>query len=688
MNNNKSPGSDGLTTEFYKLFWKDIKTPFLSSIHYSYENGKLTELQTQGIISLLPKKNKNLLVLSNWRPISLLNVDYKIISKVISNRIKKVLPSIINSSQTGFLKGRYIGENIRTIIEIIENANNNDTPGMIFFADFEKAFDSIDHSFMYKCLEKFNFGTSFIKYVKLLYNDAKSCITNNGFLSDFFKIERGVRQGCPLSPYLFICAIEFLYNYINKNEDIKGINIENNEIKYTAFADDATWFINGTKQSFDNLVKTIDDFSKMSGLNLNSSKSIILKIGSSKRNNEAWCNGQKFIWTIDKANTLGITFTNDKDLTLNINFQEKITEFNKCLDRWKIHNLSLIGKITAIKTFAFPKLIYPLTVLDLPSRNTLKVIKTKTFNFLWDGKPEKIKRDTIIQSYENGGLNMIDIDLFIQTLKCSWIKRLADPNNKGNWKKLYLEKLAKLGGLDFFKCNISPADSKCLIKNSFLTDIIYSWASITYQENIRNIVSSQIIWNNSLIKHEGKLFCNLEWEAKGIKTIDQIYDSRLKSFLTFEAMKLKFHINNADFLKYYQILSSIPRSWKKYLKEEQNENPTVKLYELMAENKVTNQTLKNTQLQRINLNNEIKPQKQWESIFTHINWKAVYSMPFRSTIDTKLRAFQYKYNMRIYPTNDFLYKCQIKDSSLCDFCNMYSETIQHLFWECPMVQSF
>ena len=133
-------------------------------------------------------------MLSNWRPISLLNVDYKIISKVIANRIKKVLPTIINDSQTGFIKGRYIGENIRTIIEIIEDANENDNNGMIFFADFEKAFDSLDHTFIYKCLEHFNFGPSFINWIKLFYNDAKSCITNNGHLSDFFNIEKGVRQ--------------------------------------------------------------------------------------------------------------------------------------------------------------------------------------------------------------------------------------------------------------------------------------------------------------------------------------------------------------------------------------------------------------------------------------------------------------------------------------------------------------
>ena len=139
MNNNKSPGSDGITTEFYKIFWNDIKSFYIKSLNYSFENGSLTTLQKQGIISLLPKKDKNLDDLKNWRPLTLLNTDYKIATKAIANRIKKYLPNLIDCSQTGFIKGRYIGENIRLIQETIEKIENENSPGLLFFADFEKS---------------------------------------------------------------------------------------------------------------------------------------------------------------------------------------------------------------------------------------------------------------------------------------------------------------------------------------------------------------------------------------------------------------------------------------------------------------------------------------------------------------------------------------------------------------------
>lgn len=686
MSNNKSPGSDGITTEFYKLFWNDIKKQLVNSLNHSYTSGNLTDLQKQSIITLLPKKDKNTSLLSNWRPISLLNVDYKIATKVLANRMKKVLPKIIDSNQTGFLKSRYIGENIRTIIEVIDHVNMQDLPGMIFFADFEKAFDSIDHEFMFKCLEKMNFGSSFIKWIKLFYNDVKSCVSNNGFLSDYFGIERGVRQGCPLSPYLFICAIEFLYKSINANPDINGIKIENEQFKYTAFADDATFFLNGTTRSLDALVKLIDKYSETSGLKLNNSKSTILKIGSTKYSTQEIYKQRKFIWTSDKACTLGITFTNNKNDTLELNYNKQYSEFNACLESWKKHTLSLIGKITVIKTFAIPKLVYPLTVLEQPSDKLKNLIKSKIFSFLWDGKPEKIKREIIVQPYENGGLKMLDFDIFLNTLKCSWIKRLSDPNNQGKWKNIYLNKLKKVGGIEIFSYNLKTTDG-LNIHNKFLQEIVTIWSSINFQNEIDN-VNSQIIWNNSHIIHNNKMFYFEDWVRKGVKTIAQLYDHRHKVFFTFEQVKQKFNLKETDFLRYYQILSSIPKQWKNKLKTETENAQSLNLYHLYKTCKSAKYILKQKQLKKKLHSVEVKPKQKWENRFDDLNWKHIYTMPFVSTIDTKLRVFQYKYLMRIYPTNEQLFKMKIVNSVTCTFCNSNTETLEHLFWRCPVVQNF
>jgi hypothetical protein len=135
MMNNKSPGCDGYPIEFYKMFWNQISPILVKSLNYCFNKGKLSVNQRRGVISLIPKDGKDELSLKNWRPISLLNADYKIAAKVISNRMKKVLGSVISNDQTGFLPNRYIGENVRLILDIIEYTDHNKIPGTLFFID-------------------------------------------------------------------------------------------------------------------------------------------------------------------------------------------------------------------------------------------------------------------------------------------------------------------------------------------------------------------------------------------------------------------------------------------------------------------------------------------------------------------------------------------------------------------------
>ena len=246
----KRAGSDGLPAEFYKIFWNEINEHLLNALNCAYAKSLLSITQRRGLITLTLKKNKPTNLLKNWRPITLLNCDYKIATKSIASRIRKVLPRIINNDQTGFLKGRFIGENIRLIDSIINYTNTEKIPGLLLFVDFEKAFDSIEWSFIEKTLKYYNFGTSLVTWVKVFYTDISSCVLNNGWSSDFFNLGRGVRQGCPLSPYLFILCAEILGNTVRKDNEVRGIKIFHTECKLSQYADDTTMILDGSKSSF------------------------------------------------------------------------------------------------------------------------------------------------------------------------------------------------------------------------------------------------------------------------------------------------------------------------------------------------------------------------------------------------------------------------------------------------------
>ena len=155
MNNNKSPGSDGFSTEFFKFVWIDLTSFVVNSINFGSLLGELSVTQKQGIITCLPKDNKPRHFLKNWRPISLLNTVYKIGSGVIASRLKRVLEKLIDLDQTGFMSGRYIGDNIRLIYDMLQFTEENDIPGLLLLIDFEKAFDSISWDFLLSVLKFF-----------------------------------------------------------------------------------------------------------------------------------------------------------------------------------------------------------------------------------------------------------------------------------------------------------------------------------------------------------------------------------------------------------------------------------------------------------------------------------------------------------------------------------------------------
>ncbi|KAL9961988.1 hypothetical protein ACROYT_G031039 [Oculina patagonica] len=542
MESNKSPGSDGFPAEFYKFFWNDISTLFVNAINCSFQKGLLSVTQRQGIVSLLPKKDKNPILLKNWRPITLLNCDYKIAAKAIGNRIKRVLPKIIDNDQSGFLKGRSIAENILLIDGIINFADNTNKPGLLMFVDFEKAFDSIEWSFIERALIHFGFGPSLVNWFRLFYKDVSSAIQNNGWVSEHFILGRGVRQGCPMSPYLFIIAAEILANFIRRDKDIKGFETNEVEHKLSQYADDTTLILDGSEGSFLRAVAVLDGFHIISGLKVNYEKTKVLWVGSAKEREPIKCDKSEISWVKGKVFALGIWFATDRKTMLRCNYEVRIKKIESVIESWQFRRLSLIGKITIIKSLLVSQLVYILTPLTT-SVEALQKVNKMFFDFLWDGKGDKVKRIFITKDYKEGGLKMIDINKFNQSLKVSWIQKYLDPTNDGKWKFVFEDSLKKHGGRDIFTCNLHKDDIPTLgVCNPFVPEALEAWAELHFTDvtDITDVnVGDQIIWYNSLIRINDRPVFHKHWFNHGICKISHLLDEN-GTLLRYDELRIKF----------------------------------------------------------------------------------------------------------------------------------------------------
>lgn len=674
---NKVPGNDGIPVEFYQKFWPLVSQLMVKSFNEAFDNKEMSISQKQAVIILLEKDGKDRCYLDNWRPISLLNVDSKIASKVIALRIIKILPEIIHSNQLGYVKERYIGEAIRSILDVMEYTEKENIPGIMLFIDFKKAFDSLEWNYLYKCLETFNFGTDLINWVKTFYNNSSSCVINNGLSSEYFPLQKGVRQGDPLSPYLFLIAIELLSIAIRNDPEVEGISIDSEEFKIVQYADDMTAFLSNVKAA-DKLFKLLEDFGKYSGLKLNYSKTEAMWIGSNKENISAPL-GLKWSKTI-KA--LGVYFTYDSVESETKNFYDKLKDIHKVINLWKWRNLSLYGKVTIIKSFLLPKFTHVLSTLPVPVKfvaNLKKVI----FNFLWNG-PDKVTRLAVINKTNFGGLKLVDINEFVKAIRLAWISRIFNKNT-GFWKAFLKHALKGQGGFFFLECNYDIKEYE--IKTQFYRELLQWWSEFRETFSNKPLTADQIIWNNKNIKVNKKTVFYKSFVARDVIYLTDL-EFEYNNIDSFSKACDK-GIQDKDLLIWMGIRSAVPTSLKNNIK------------------KVTEKTLQ-FQLGNSSFNpydskckhyyaklvaKKAKKSKGFNKVQSEYNLdeeatQYIFMLPCNLNCDTYTRSFQFKILNDICFTNSKLARIGYIDNDSCSFCANCVETVIHLFVDCEIVLLF
>ena len=681
MKNEKSPGTDGFGAEFFKCFWRQLGGFVVRALNESFRDGELSVTQREGIITCIPKQDKPKHLIKNWRPISLLNVIYKIGSACIANRIKKILPTLINEDQTGFVPNRYMGYNIRMIYDIINYLDSNNLPGILINLDFEKAFDSLDWKFMYKVLKAFGFGRDICRWISTFYNNIKSTVIVNGQTTGWFPIERGCRQGDPLSPYIFVLCVEIFAIMIREDEDIKGIQMKDTEQKIAQFADDTQLMNEGDKESFEKSISLLEKFSKTSGLFLNNDKTQVIWLGSKKFCKTKYMEHLNMVWNPPTFKILGIWFTQSLKDMEDKNYNEKMREIRALFKIWMKRFITPLGRVAVLKSLILSKLTHLWIFLPNPPDKFTKDLQLMCFQFVWRGKQDRISRRTVIREEKRGGLNVPNLQAFMAALKLTWINRLKTTTHK--WKYAAFLNCPQAEDID----NFSP-NYLCLnTKNPFWKHVFLSYKSFFYKVrpvDVGDILAEPVLHNDN-IKVGNKPITFKSWRDKNINKISDLYKQN-GDILSYNEFQAIYNIN-IDFLTYAGCIMSI----KDYIigsgfHVQNNISATVNIGL-----KIIYSVPKGSQLYYKLLNDDYWQPKccsTWiDKLGRDVSWDVCFKKMHKIK-DIKLKWLQIRIIHRIIPTNVVLKEMGVKECHDCSFCESEKDSIVHLFWRCPWINNF
>ena len=388
----KSPGPDRLPNKFYKTFSAVLSEILTGVFNEAKTNGKLPGSCTQGLISILYKKGPRDDP-TNYRPITLLNGDYKILTRLLTQRMNEAVKQFVSPQQNGFVPGGFIAENTMLLKLIQAYVEDEDEEAFFLFLDMEKAFDRCSWDYLERALHEVGFEQNFIDYVKLFYSHANPPtrqININGRLGESFPLGSGVAQGCPCSPLLFLLITEALTRSIVRDKDIKGVEIDGVAHKISQYADDSTLI--GRRSDWPRMQYHLRRWCAATAMKENGKKREGLLLGKLNRNRR---NAPKGIMPRDEwqpdgetIRSLGVPFGNKmEDEILDNWWHTKVRQVKDRISAWKtLGPVSLDGRNMLVQAILYGSVRYWFFSLPTPSW-VIEHLTTTAYNILWAIEP-------------------------------------------------------------------------------------------------------------------------------------------------------------------------------------------------------------------------------------------------------------------------------------------------------------
>uniref|UniRef100_A0A670JTK1 Reverse transcriptase domain-containing protein n=1 Tax=Podarcis muralis TaxID=64176 RepID=A0A670JTK1_PODMU len=569
-----------------------------------------------------------------------------------------------------------MSDNVRNIIDILELLEVKiNRKAVIIFVDAEKAFDNISWTFMKKNLQGMGVGQSFENGIGAIYSKQKAKLIVNNVVTEEIPIEKGTRQGCPLSPLLFITVLEVLLNRIRGDQLIKGVQLGAKDYKLRAFADDLVLTLQEPETSTKRVLELIEKFGQVAGFKLNMQKTKVLEKNLTMAEKEKFQNETGLTIT-KKVKYLGVNLTSKNLNLFKDNYEKCWSEVKKDLEIWSRLKLSLLGRIAVIKMNVLPRMLFLFQTLQiLDKMDCFKRWQKDISKFVWQGKKPRIKFKILTDAKDRGGFALPDLRLYYESAAFCWLKQ---------WLLLENTDILDLEGYDnrfgwhayiwYDKVKLHKG-----FKNHIVRKALYNvW--IRYKDLLE---SKTPRWLSPMEAKETK---KLNMEPKWLKYCEIIeQDGERVKLQSFDKLKSKIR----DWLHYRQINEVFKQDRKIGFQMERSKLET----ELLEPNTKNLSRMYNLLLKWNTQDEVVKSAMiKWAQDIGHDimfdDWEQLWNTGIKFTACNALRENIMKMIYRWYMTPVKLAKIYHLPSNKCWKCNEIEGTFYHLWWTCPKVKAY
>ena len=681
MQSGKAPGPDGFSIEIYKEF-ADKMAPILSQLYGEIlEQRQLPPTMTQAIISVLLKKDKDPLLCGSYRPISLLNCDYKILTKILATRIASVVPTIIHQNQTGFIPGRQSFYNMRRLFNVLyEPQSGGQRSEVVTSLDAAKAFDRIEWKYLFAVLERFGFGPSFLSWVKIICDTPVSAVRTNNNISDYFPLHRSCRQGCGLSPYLFDLAIEPLAIAIRADDGIAGISRGGSVHKVSLYADDLLLYISDPAVSIPKVLLTLDNFNHLSGYKLNYSKSLLFPITHTDGDYSQF----PFKLETKSFTYLGVKVTRTMDELYSHNFKTLVERTTQDFKRWSTLPISLAGRINIVKMTVLPRFLYLFQMIPIfITKKTFKQIDKLISSFIWNNSNARMKKMYLEVPREAGGLGLPNFLWYYwaaNIVKCIHWRFTYDFDEGPDW--VYMELLSN--PLPILTSSL-PSGRITQPTNPVVRASLRIWLQFRKHFGLNQLSTRFFpVANNQFFPPSVMDNAFLHWQRNGLVFLFDFFSGD-DTFLSFETAVTDHDIPRSHFFRFLQIRSFTQKMLPSYpylppknqldiiLEFGPNEKKRVSvMYDLLSNLKPVTWDKTKAAWERdlgVELSEEV-----WEDSLQRIH---------SSSLCIRHGLIQFKIVHRLHYSGEKLARLFNIPDPGCPRCGHIPASLSHMFWTCP-----